>query len=169
MDLKQVYPLYVHSEVLSPESYYRTDNANVLLKLLNWNGLFPVGLTDLFAIDYQDKLDIVWVFRRYSDSTRFVVQSPINDWCVSMVNMWPCAAWFEREIYEMFGAEIPENRDLRRLLTDYGFQGFPLLKSFPVTGFVVVRYSEIEKRITTKAAVFAQDFRVFDYQTPWHT
>ncbi len=85
----------------------------------------------------------------------------------SITGIWPVAGWLEREVYDMYGVLFSGNQDLRRILTDYGFQGHPQRKDFPLTGFVELRYSEEHKRVVYEPVKLAQDFRSFDFMSPW--
>jgi NADH-quinone oxidoreductase subunit C len=85
----------------------------------------------------------------------------------SVTGLWPVAGWLEREVYDMYGVVFSGNSDLRRILTDYGFEGFPQRKDFPLTGHVELRYSEAEKRVVYEPVDLPQDFRAFDFLMPW--
>lgn len=85
----------------------------------------------------------------------------------SVTSLWPVAGWLEREVYDMYGVLFSGNTDLRRILTDYGFQGHPQRKDFPLTGYVELRYSEEQKRVVYEPVKLAQDFRSFDFMSPW--
>jgi NADH-quinone oxidoreductase subunit C len=85
----------------------------------------------------------------------------------SVTSIWPVAGWLEREIFDLYGVTFTGNADLRRILTDYGFRGHPLRKDFPLTGYVELRYSEEDKRVVYTPVKLAQDFRTFDFLSPW--
>ena len=85
----------------------------------------------------------------------------------SIVDLFPSAGWYEREVYDLFGVIFSGNADLRRLLTDYGFKGHPLRKDFPLTGYVEVRYDEEQKRVIYEPVKLTQEFRNFDFVSPW--
>ena len=85
----------------------------------------------------------------------------------SLTGLWPVAGWLEREVFDMYGVGFAGNADLRRILTDYGFEGHPLRKDFPQTGYVELRYSEAEKRVVYEPVSLPQDFRTFDFLMPW--
>ena len=86
----------------------------------------------------------------------------------TVTTLWPVAGWLEREVFDLYGVTFAGNSDLRRILTDYGFEGHPLRKDFPMSGFVEMRYSETEKRVVYEPVELAQDFRAFDFLTPWN-
>lgn len=90
-----------------------------------------------------------------------------NDPVPSVTDIWPVAGWLEREVFDMYGVLFAGNADLRRILTDYGFEGHPQRKDFPLTGYVELRYSEDEKRVKYEPVQLAQDFRSFDFMSPW--
>ena len=85
----------------------------------------------------------------------------------SVTGLWPVAGWLEREVYDMYGVTFAGNPDLRRILTDYGFEGYPQRKDFPLTGHIELRYSEAEKRVVYEPVSLPQDFRTFDFLMPW--
>ena len=85
----------------------------------------------------------------------------------SVTSLWPVAGWLEREVYDMYGVTFAGNPDLRRILTDYGFEGHPQRKDFPLTGYTEMRYSEAEKRVVYEPVSLPQDFRTFDFLMPW--
>jgi NADH-quinone oxidoreductase subunit C len=85
----------------------------------------------------------------------------------SIVSLWPVVGWFEREVFDFYGVYFEGNQDLRRIFTDYGFEGFPFRKDFPLTGHVELRYSEAEKRVVYEPVSLPQDFRTFDFLMPW--
>ncbi len=87
--------------------------------------------------------------------------------CPRSPALWPVAGWLEREVFDMYGVLFEGNDDLRRILTDYGFRGHPLRKDFPLTGYVELRYSEEQKRVVYEPVRLAQDFRTFDFLSPW--
>ena len=85
----------------------------------------------------------------------------------TVTGVWPVAGWLEREVFDMYGVLFDGNHDLRRILTDYGFRGHPQRKDFPLTGYVELRYSEEQKRVVYEPVKLAQDFRTFDFMSPW--
>ena len=98
---------------------------------------------------------------------RVVVEVPEGGSVPSVAGLWPCATWYEREAWDMYGIVFEGQSDLRRLLTDYGFEGHPLRKDFPLTGYVEVRYDEERKQVVYEPVKLMQDFRAFDFLSPW--
>ncbi|MBU3030266.1 NADH-quinone oxidoreductase subunit C [Paracoccus marinaquae] len=130
------------------------------------------SLVDITAVDYperQQRFDIVWHFLSMHNNLRIRVKVAIREDEVvpSLIRIHPSANWFEREIFDMFGILFSGHPDLRRLLTDYGFRGHPLRKDFPTTGYVEVRYDESEKRVIYEPVNLVQEYRQFDFLSPW--
>jgi NADH-quinone oxidoreductase subunit C len=98
---------------------------------------------------------------------RLKVQVAEDETVPSVINVYPCANWYEREAFDMYGILFSDHPDLRRILTDYGFQGYPLRKDFPLTGHVEVRYDEDLKKVIYEPVKLTQEFRNFDFMSPW--
>ena len=127
-------------------------------------------LSDLFGTDYpgrSPRVQLTWVVWGYTRGVRYLFHGYPRGTTPTGVGVWPAAAWFEREVWEMFGVRFGGHPDLRRLLTDYGFVGYPLTKDFPVGGFTEVRYSERAKRVVARGVSFTQEFRTFEFTSPW--
>ena len=129
-------------------------------------------LTDIAGVDYpgrEQRFDVVYHFLSFKYNLRIRVKLLIaeNDSIESLTPIFPSANWFEREAFDMYGIQFTGHPDLRRILTDYGFEGHPLRKDFPLTGSVEVRYNEIEKKIVYEPVKLQQDYRNFDIQSPW--
>ncbi|MEM6684041.1 MAG: NADH-quinone oxidoreductase subunit C [Pseudomonadota bacterium] len=129
-------------------------------------------LSDIAGVDYPERakrFDVVYHLLSYQQNVRIRVKIETNeDTPVPSVNgVFPAANWYEREAWDLYGIYFSGHPDLRRLLTDYGFSGHPLRKDFPVTGFVEVRYSEEQKRVVYEPVELTQDFRSFDFMSPW--
>ena len=129
-------------------------------------------LSDLTAIDYPNKNKrflIIYQFLSVTNNNRIRVLCPIseNDTIPSISKIYPSAIWAEREVWDMFGIFIDDHPDLRRILTDYGFQGHPLRKDFPLTGHLEVNYDLDERRVVYNPVSLVQDFRDFDFSSPW--
>ena len=129
-------------------------------------------LIDICGVDYPEKdkrFEIVYHFLSLSVNRRIRVKLMTNEETKvpSIVDLFPSAGWYEREVYDLFGVIFSGNADLRRLLTDYGFKGHPLRKDFPLTGYVEVRYDEEQKRVIYEPVKLTQEFRNFDFVSPW--
>lgn len=129
-------------------------------------------LVDICGVDRPeraDRFELVYHLLSMSQNLRVRVRVRTDEETpVSSVNhVWPAANWFEREAFDMYGVRFSGHPDLRRLLTDYGFEGYPLRKDFPLTGYVEVRYDELEKRVVYEPVKLMQDFRNFDFLSPW--
>jgi NADH-quinone oxidoreductase subunit C len=129
-------------------------------------------LIDICGVDYpdrEDRFDVVyhllspWLNHRIRVRTKTDEESPVP----SIVPLFPVANWFEREAYDLYGILFDGHPDLRRILTDYGFQGHPLRKDFPLTGFVELRYDDQLKRVVYEPVKLMQEFRTFDFLSPW--
>ena len=129
-------------------------------------------LSDLTAIDYPERkkrFSIVYQFLSVKHNNRIRVLCSIseNETVPSLAKIFPSSIWAEREIWDMFGIFVDDHPDLRRLLTDYGFQGHPLRKDFPLTGHVEVNYDNNSRRVQYNPVSLVQDFRQFDFSSPW--
>ena len=131
-----------------------------------------VVLIDICGVDWparENRFDVVYhllsprLNQRIRVKLRTDEQTPVD----SVIPVFPCANWFEREAYDMYGILFSGHPDLRRILTDYGFQGHPLRKDFPLTGFVEVRYDDEMKRVVYEPVELTQEFRSFDFESPW--
>ena len=129
-------------------------------------------LIDITAVDYpenQKRFKIVYLLLSHEFNQRILVSYFINEneKISSLVKTFPSANWMEREIFDMYGIKFNDHPDLRRILTDYGFEGYPLRKDFPLTGHNEVRYSEEEKKVIYEPVKLEQNYRNFDYESPW--
>lgn len=129
-------------------------------------------LTDLCGVDYPDResrFEIVYhlLSYRYNRRVRVKTSADENTSVPSVVRVFSTADWYERETWDMYGIHFSEHPDLRRLLTDYGFDGHPLRKDFPLTGYVEMRYDEEQKRVVYEPVNLTQEFRRFDFMSPW--
>jgi NADH-quinone oxidoreductase subunit C len=127
---------------------------------------------DLTAIDWpgrERRFDVVYhlLSPRHNRRIRIKAETDENTPVPSVVEVYPGANWFEREAYDLYGILFTGHPDMRRLLTDYGFEGHPLRKDFPLTGFVEVRYDDEQKRVVYDKVRLAQEFRTFDFLSPW--
>ena len=133
--------------------------------------LFEV-LVDICGVDYPERekrFDVVYhlLSPRRNQRIRIKCEADEDAAVPSAVDVFPAANWFEREAYDMYGILFSGHPDLRRLLTDYGFQGHPLRKDFPLTGYVEVRYDDAQKRVVYEPVRLTQEFRSFDFMSPW--
>ena len=129
-------------------------------------------LTDLTAVDYPERterFELVYILLSIAENCRVRVCVPIDEDAVapSATELFAAANWAEREVWDMFGIYFSGHPDLRRLLTDYGFEGHPLRKDFPLTGYVEVRYSETQRRVIYEPVHLTQEYRDFDFMSPW--
>ena len=129
-------------------------------------------LMEIAGVDFPERaerFEVVYMLLSLTKNHRVMVKvSAAEDTPVPTVTtLWPNAGWLEREVYDMFGVLFAGNPDLRRILTDYGFQGHPFRKDFPLTGYVELRYSEDDKRVVYEPVELAQDLRQFDFMSPW--
>ena len=129
-------------------------------------------LIDVTAVDYPEKekrFKIVYLLLSHEKNLRIVINTHINEKVVvpSITKIFPSANWMEREVFDMYGVSFKEHPDLRRILTDYGFEGYPLRKDFPLTGHTEVRYSEAKKKVISEPVKLDQEYRNFDFESPW--
>jgi len=129
-------------------------------------------LMEIAGADYPsrpERFEVVYMLLSVTKNSRIMVKvcaaedTPVP----SVTGLWPVAGWLEREVFDMYGVIFAGNTDLRRILTDYGFEGHPFRKDFPLTGYVELRYSEEEKRVVYEPVELAQDLRTFDFMSPW--
>ena len=129
-------------------------------------------LIDIVAVDYlgdDQRFRIYYLLLSHENNLRIKVSInlSIDEKAPSIVKLYPSSNWMEREVFDMYGIKFKNHPDLRRILTDYNFKGFPLRKDFPLTGFNEVRYSEKEKKVIYEPVKLEQDYRNFDFESPW--
>ena len=129
-------------------------------------------LIDITAVDYPERemrFKLVYLFLSHENNKRIKVDFFIkeNNSVTSITSIFPSANWMEREVFDMYGINFKNHPDLRRILTDYGFDGHPLRKDFPLTGHNEVRYSEDDKKVIYEPVKLEQNYRNFDYESPW--
>lgn len=129
-------------------------------------------LIDIAGVDYPERdrrFDVVYHFLSPTQNMRIRVKTATDETTSvpSVVDLFPAANWFEREAYDLYGILFSNHPDMRRILTDYGFRGHPLRKDFPLTGFVEVRYDDTKKRVVYEPVKLNQEFRSFDFMSPW--
>jgi NADH-quinone oxidoreductase subunit C len=160
----------VHGELIVT---CRADRLVELMRFLRDDSrcLFKV-LVDICGVDYPERdkrFEVVYnlLSLRHNRRIRVKVMCGEHDLVPSVVSVWSAAGWYERETWDLFGILFADNPDLRRILTDYGFDGHPMRKDFPLTGFVEVRYDEEQKRVVYEPVRLTQAFRNFDFLSPW--
>ena len=129
-------------------------------------------LIDIAGVDYPEnekRFELIYLFLSHEHNLRIklLIKFQINQTIVSLTKIFPSANWMEREVFDMYGIKFKNHPDLRRILTDYGFKGHPLRKDFPLTGFNEVRYSEKEKKVIYEPVKLEQNYRNFDFESPW--
>ena len=129
-------------------------------------------LIDVTAVDHPEnnqRFKIVYLFLSHQFNQRIILSYLIseNEVISSLTPIFPAANWMEREVFDMYGVKFKDHPDLRRILTDYGFEGHPLRKDFPLTGHIEVRYSEDQKKVIKEPVKLEQNYRNFDYESPW--
>ena len=146
--------------------------AEILLALRDTQTLECRQLTDMTAVDWPERparFDLVWQLLsvRYNQRVRLIAEVEEGEIVPSSVPIFASANWAEREVWDMFGIFFSGHPDLRRLLTDYGFEGHPLRKDFPLTGHVEVRYDDTQRRVVYQPVQLVQEYRDFDFLSPW--
>jgi NADH-quinone oxidoreductase subunit C len=129
-------------------------------------------LIDIAGVDYPEnekRFELIYLFLSHENNTRIklLIKIEIDQTMNSITKIFPSANWMEREVFDMYGIKFKNHPDLRRILTDYGFKGYPLRKDFPLTGFNEVRYSEKDKKVIYEPVKLEQNYRNFDFESPW--
>jgi len=129
-------------------------------------------LIDIAGVDYPEndkRFELIYLFLSHENNTRIklLIRFEIDQTINSITKIFPSANWMEREVFDMYGIKFKNHPDLRRILTDYGFKGHPLRKDFPLTGFNEVRYSEKDKKVIYEPVKLEQNYRNFDFESPW--
>jgi NADH dehydrogenase (ubiquinone) Fe-S protein 3 len=176
--LKSLLPFWIQNIILIKNEiiiYTSVKNLNTSISFLYYhtNTLFKI-IPDLTAIDYPDqklRFEVVYLLLSPFYSTRIRIKTLIDEITPipSITNIYTGANWMERETWDMFGIYFYNHPDLRRILTDYGFEGFPLLKNWPLSGYMEVRYCDIEKRVIYEPIEITQEYRNYDMLSPWIT
>ena len=148
------------------------DLLDVILMLKTNKNIKFKQLIDITAVDYpesQKRFKIVYLLLSHEFNQRIILSYFIseNEKISSLTKIFPSANWMEREVFDMYGIKFNDHPDMRRILTDYGFEGHPLRKDFPLTGHNEVRYSEDEKKVIYEPVKLEQNYRNFDYESPW--
>ena len=148
------------------------DLLEVILFLKNNNEIKFKQLIDITAVDYPEnerRFKIVYLLLSHEFNSRIIISFHIkeNEIVTSITSVFPSANWMEREVFDMYGINFKDHPDLRRILTDYNFEGYPLRKDFPLTGHNEVRYSEDKKKVIYEPVRLEQNYRNFEYESPW--
>ena len=154
--------LYIDSKDLNNVALFLKSNENTKFR----------QLIDITVVDYPDRtkrFKLVYLFLSHEFNHRIILSYLIseNEVIPSLTPIYPAANWMEREAFDMYGVKFKDHPDLRRILTDYGFEGHPLRKDFPLTGYEEVRYSEETKKVIKEPVKLEQNYRNFDYESPW--
>jgi len=157
----QLYLKIDHEDLLEVVTFLKTNKDTKFRQLI-----------DITAADYPEKsqrFKMVYLFLSHQFNQRIVLSFFINENepASSLIKIFPSANWMEREVFDMYGIKFKDHPDLRRILTDYQFEGFPLRKDFPLTGHKEVRYSEDKKKVIYEPVKLEQNYRNFDYESPW--
>lgn len=157
-----------HGEIVLTVARHRIEDA---LRLLRDQHEYQ-QLMEIAGVDYPsraERFEVVYMLLSLTRNHRIIVKvnAAENTPVPTVTTVWPVAGWLEREVFDLYGVIFSGNTDLRRILTDYGFEGHPFRKDFPLTGYVELRYSEEDKRVVYEPVKLAQDFRTFDFMSPW--
>ena len=163
------------SKILHNQLYIeinKEDLIDVVLFLKTNNNTKFRQLIDITAVDYPEEVQrfkMVYLLLSHEFNQRIILSYHIteNEVIKSLTSIFPSANWMEREVFDMYGINFKDHPDLRRILTDYGFEGHPLRKDFPLTGHLEVRYSEDQKKVINEPVKLEQNYRNFDYESPW--
>ena len=163
------------SEINFNQLFIDVDIENLISTILflktNEKCLFK-QLIDITAVDYPEKekrFKMVYLLLSHENNLRIIININIDEKTTvpSIIKIFPSANWMEREVFDMYGISFKDHPDLRRILTDYGFKGYPLRKDFPLTGHTEVRYSEDKKKVIYEPVKLDQEYREFDFESPW--
>ena len=163
------------TEIRHEQLYVNIDNEDLIDVTLfiksNVNTKFR-QLMDITVVDYPEnaqRFKVVYLFLSHEFNQRIILSYLIseNEVIPSLTPIYPAANWMEREVFDMYGVKFKDHPDMRRILTDYGFEGHPLRKDFPLTGHTEVRYSEDQKKVISEPVKLEQNYRNFDYESPW--
>ena len=157
-----------HGEIVITVVRDRLEDA---LRLLRDNHEYQ-QLMEIAGVDYPsrpERFEVVYMLLSLTRNHRIMVKvnAAENTPVPTATGLWPVAGWLEREVFDLYGVIFAGNQDLRRILTDYGFEGHPFRKDFPLTGYVEVRYDEEQKRVVYEKVKLTQEFRTFDFLSPW--
>ena len=158
---KNIYISIENENLLEVIAFLKNDNETKCRQLIN--------ITVVDHPERNQRFDMVYLFLSHEFNQRIVLKYTIseNEVIPSLTSIFPSANWMEREVFDMYGVTFKDHPDLRRILTDYGFEGHPLRKDFPLTGHTEVRYSEDQKKVISEPVKLEQNYRNFDYESPW--
>jgi len=163
------------TEIRHEQLYITIDNEDLIdvtLHIKNNENTKFRQLIDITVVDYPEntqRFKVVYLFLSHEFNQRIILSYLIseNEVIPSLTPIYPAANWMEREVFDMYGVKFKDHPDLRRILTDYDFEGHPLRKDFPLTGHTEVRYSEDQKKVIKEPVKLEQNYRNFDYESPW--
>ena len=163
------------TEIRHDQLYITIDNEDLIdvtLHIKNNENTKFRQLVDITVVDYPEntqRFKVVYLFLSHEFNQRIILSYLIgeNEVISSLTPIYPAANWMEREVFDMYGVKFKDHPDLRRILTDYDFEGHPLRKDFPLTGHTEVRYSEDQKKVIKEPVKLEQNYRNFDYESPW--
>ena len=163
------------SKINHDQLYFKIDHEdliNVIIFLKSNQETMFKQLIDITAVDFPEdkkRFKIVYLLLSHENNSRVIIEYSINENEVipSVTSIFPSANWMEREVFDMYGIKFKDHPDLRRILTDYEFEGYPLRKDFPMTGHKEVRYSEDKKKVIYEPVRLEQNYRNFEYKSPW--
>jgi NADH-quinone oxidoreductase subunit C len=163
------------TEIRHDQLYITIDNEDLIdvtLHIKNNENTKFRQLFDISVVDYPEnthRFKVVYLFLSHEFNQRIILSYLIseNEVISSLTPIYPAANWMEREVFDMYGVKFKDHPDLRRILTDYDFEGHPLRKDFPLTGHTEVRYSEDQKKVIKEPVKLEQNYRNFDYESPW--
>ena len=158
---KTIYINIDHDELVDVISFLKTNKETKFRQLI-----------EITAVDYpenENRFKVVYLLLSHEYNQRIIVDYSVkeNEEILSITSIFPAANWMEREVFDMYGINFKDHPDLRRILTDYGFEGHPLRKDFPLSGHTEVRFSEEEKKVVSEPVKLEQNYRNFDYESPW--
>ena len=173
-DLKKITQLSsIKDKSIFYEAAFKREDISKLFQELKNSELFNFDqLIDLTAIDYpsrEKRFELIYILLSMKKNKRIILRTSIkeNDNIDSIINIFKASDWYERECYDLFGINFSNHPDLRRIMTDYNFEGHPLRKDFPLTGHTEVRYDDVEKKVVYEPVKLTQEYRDFDYTSPW--
>ena len=164
-----------NSKINHEQLYITIDHENLIEVLIflksNENTKFK-QLIDITAVDFPEskkRFKMIYLLLSHENNSRIILETFIseNEVVSSITSIFPSSNWMEREVFDMYGIKFKNHPDLRRILTDYEFEGYPLRKDFPITGHKEVRYSEDKKKVIYEPVRLEQDYRNFNYESPW--